>query len=75
MSPRPVNSQAEDTSARNNRPTEGATPTFVLILNGSGLALPRVIIPVLENGQRKDGSVEVPQALHPYTGFEVIEGP
>lgn len=54
---------------------EGATPTFVHILNGSGLALPRVIISILENGQRKDGSVEVPEALHPYTGFEVIEGP
>ena len=54
---------------------EGATPAFVHTLNGSGLALPRVIISILENGQRKDGSVEVPQALHPYTGFEVIEGP
>ncbi|MCZ6535819.1 MAG: serine--tRNA ligase [Chloroflexi bacterium] len=57
------------------RSKEGATPAFVHTLNGSGLALPRVIISILENGQRKDGSVEVPQALHPYTGFEVIEGP
>ena len=57
------------------RSKEGAPPAFVHTLNGSGLALPRVIISILENGQRKDGSVEVPEALHPYTGFEVIEGP
>ena len=37
-------------------------------LNGSGLALPRVLIAVLETYQQKDGSVRVPDALRPYLG-------
>ena len=37
-------------------------------LNGSGLALPRTLIAVLENYQRADGSVEVPEVLRPYLG-------
>lgn len=41
-------------------------------LNGSGLAIPRVLIAILENFQREDGSVEVPEVLRPYTGFAVI---
>jgi seryl-tRNA synthetase len=43
-------------------------PQFVHTLNGSGLALPRVLIAVLENYQREDGSVEIPEALRPYMG-------
>ena len=54
------------------RPIEGAAPTLVHTLNGSGLALPRVIIAILEKGQQEDGSVVVPEALRPYTGFDVI---
>ena len=57
------------------RPREGAAPEFVHTLNGSGLALPRVVIAILENGQQEDGSVVVPTALRPYAGFEVIKGP
>ena len=45
-------------------------PQFVHTLNGSGLALPRVVIAVLENFQREDGSVEIPEALRPYMGGE-----
>ncbi|HEY3227065.1 MAG TPA: serine--tRNA ligase [Planctomycetota bacterium] len=41
---------------------------FVHTLNGSGLALPRTVIAILENYQREDGSVEIPQALQPYLG-------
>ena len=55
------------------RPEHGARPRFVHTLNGSGLALPRVIIAVLENYQQADGSVVVPEILRPYTGFDVIE--
>ncbi|MQF68820.1 serine--tRNA ligase [SAR202 cluster bacterium AD-804-J14_MRT_500m] len=55
------------------RSAEGSTPQPVHTLNGSGLALPRVIIALLENGQQPDGSVSIPQVLHPYTGFDVIE--
>lgn len=51
----------------------GAKPEFVHTLNGSGLALPRTIIALLENYQRQDGSVEVPEVLHPYMGSTRIE--
>ena len=37
-------------------------------LNASGLALPRVVIAILENYQQEDGSVEIPQVLKPYMG-------
>ncbi len=55
------------------RPEAGARPEYVHTLNGSGLALPRVIIAILENYQRANGSVVIPEALRSYTGFEVIE--
>ena len=51
------------------RPEAGAKPRLVHTLNGSGLALPRVIISILENYQQPDGSVQIPEALRPYTGF------
>ena len=55
------------------RPERGARPQFVHTLNGSGLALPRVMIAVLENYQQADGSVVVPEVLRPYMrGIEVI---
>jgi seryl-tRNA synthetase len=43
-------------------------PEFVATLNGSGLAVGRTLIAVLENGQQADGSVNLPAALHPYMG-------
>ena len=55
------------------RPEAGARPQHVHTLNGSGLALPRVIIAILENFQQPDGSVVVPEVLRPYAGLEVIE--
>ena len=57
------------------RPEQGARPAFVHTLNGSGLALPRVVISILENCQQQDGSVVIPEALRPYTGFELIPAP
>ena len=47
---------------------EGASPEFVHTLNGSGLAVGRTLIAVLENGQEADGSVTLPQVLAPYLG-------
>jgi len=41
---------------------------FVHTLNGSGLAVGRTLVAVLENCQNADGSVDVPEALHPYMG-------
>ena len=55
------------------RPEAGARPRLVHTLNGSGLALPRVIISILENYQQPDGSVQIPEALRPFTGFGRIE--
>ena len=55
------------------RPADGKGTEFVYTLNGSGLALPRVIIAILENYQQADGSVVVPEVLRPYMGgLEVI---
>jgi seryl-tRNA synthetase len=46
----------------------GSKPELVHTLNGSGLALPRVVIAVLENYQQRDGGVLVPEPLRPYMG-------
>ena len=48
------------------KPANGGKPQFVHTLNGSGLAVGRCLIAVLENGQQVDGSVTLPEALHPY---------
>ena len=50
------------------RPEGGGKPEYVHTLNGSGLAVGRALIAVLENGQQEDGSVTLPEALHPYMG-------
>ncbi len=52
------------------RASANAKPKFVHTLNASGVALPRVIIALLENNQREDGSVSVPDALVPYLGAD-----
>ena len=58
--------QARRMNARYRAP--GGKPEFVHTLNGSGLAVGRCLIAVLENGQQADGSVDLPAALHPYLG-------
>ncbi len=52
------------------RPAPGAKPEFVHTLNASGVAFPRTIIALLENGQQADGSVVLPAALVPYVGTD-----
>jgi seryl-tRNA synthetase len=54
------------------RPTPESKPQFAHTLNGSGLALPRVVIAIMENYQRSDGSIDVPQVLQGYVGEKVI---
>jgi seryl-tRNA synthetase len=54
------------------RPFKGAKPEFVHTLNGSGLALPRTVIAILENYQTDEGTILVPKVLRPYMGVEVI---
>ncbi len=57
------------------RPGKGEKPQFVHTLNGSGLAVGRTLVAVLENFQQEDGSVLVPTALRPYLGgLERIAG-
>ncbi len=58
------------------RPQGTGKAEFVHTLNGSGLAVGRTIVAILENGQRKDGSVVLPEALRPYMGgLEVLQPP
>ncbi len=54
--------------------TRSARPQFVHTLNGSGLAVGRTLVAILENYQQADGSVIVPEALRPYCGFDRIGG-
>jgi seryl-tRNA synthetase len=54
------------------RPAPDAKPQFVHTLNGSGLALPRIMIAVMENYQQADGSIAVPEVLQDFMGTKVI---
>jgi seryl-tRNA synthetase len=55
------------------RPEPGAKPELVHTLNGSGLALARVVAAILETNQQPDGSVVVPEVLRPYLGRATID--
>jgi seryl-tRNA synthetase len=54
------------------RPGNGGKPEIVHTLNGSALALPRVVAALIEHYQTPEGKVIIPKVLHPYTKFEVI---
>ena len=54
------------------RPAKDARPQYVHTLNGSGLALPRIMIAIMENYQQLDGSIAVPDILQPYMGMQSI---
>jgi seryl-tRNA synthetase len=64
--------QARRMNAR-YRPKDGKGTRFVHTLNGSGLAVGRTLIAVLENYQESDGSIRIPDALQPYMGMKKIE--
>jgi seryl-tRNA synthetase len=55
------------------RPKEGKNTRFVHTLNGSGLAVGRTLIAILENYQESDGSIRIPDVLQPYMGMKKIE--
>jgi seryl-tRNA synthetase len=69
-------STCTDFQARRNntryRPRAEAGPRYPHTLNGSGLAIPRILIAILENNYSADGSIGVPDVLRPYTGFDRI---
>jgi seryl-tRNA synthetase len=64
--------QARRTNIR-YRPAADARPQFVHTLNGSGLALPRVMIAIMENYQKADGTIVIPDILQPYVNAPVIK--
>ncbi len=55
------------------RSSKEASLDFVHILNGTAFAIGRIIIAIIENYQRKDGSVEIPKVLHKYLNFKEIK--
>lgn len=54
------------------RPQEGGKPEFVRTMNGSGVALPRLLIAIIENNQQQDGSLVIPEKLRPYLGGQEV---
>lgn len=56
------------------RPADGGKVQYVHTLNASGLALPRVMIGLIENNQQADGTIRVPERLRPYLGGEEVIG-
>ena len=67
--------QARRMAAR-YRPKEGKGTRFLHTLNGSGLAIGRTLVAILENYQNEDGSVTVPEVLRPYMrGLDLISAP
>lgn len=56
------------------RRAQGEKPEYVHILNGSGLACPRLFAAILESFQQPDGSVTIPEPLRPYLGAELLAG-
>jgi seryl-tRNA synthetase len=55
------------------RPAPDKKPEYVHTLNGSGLALPRVLIAVMENYQTAEGTIRIPEVLQPYVGCAIIK--
>jgi len=68
------NFEAYQARRANIRYRTGKKNEFVHTLNGSGLAVGRTWVAIVENYQQKDGSVVVPEVLRPYVGAEVIKG-
>lgn len=66
--------QARRTKTR-YRPAAGEKPRFVHMLNGSGLAVGRTVVAILENYQQRDGTVVLPEILRPYMGGQEILEP
>jgi len=53
--------------------TKDGKTEYVHALNNTALASPRILIPLLEYHQQKDGSIKIPKCLVPYTGFDTIK--
>src|SRR3954462_1436945 len=66
--------QARRLNAR-YRPSEDAGPAFLHTLNGTAVALGRAILAVVENGQRDDGTIVIPEVLHPFGAPAELRSP
>ncbi len=66
--------QARRMAARWRNPDTGK-PELVHTLNGSGVAAGRALVAVMENYQRQDGAIVVPDVLRPYMGGQALIGP
>ena len=55
------------------RPARGGAVSLVHTLNGTAVAVGRTIIAIVENGQRDDGTIDIPAVLHPYGAPATIE--
>jgi seryl-tRNA synthetase len=55
------------------RPAEGGSPRHVHTLNGTAVAVGRTIIAIVENGQQDDGTIVIPEVLHPFGAPQTIE--
>jgi seryl-tRNA synthetase len=53
--------------------TKQGETKFAYSLNNTGIATPRILVPLLENNQQKDGSIKIPKVLHKYLGFKEIK--
>ncbi|MCD6082893.1 serine--tRNA ligase, partial [Candidatus Aerophobetes bacterium] len=53
--------------------TDDGKLNFVHSLNNTGIAVPRILISLIENYQREDGSIKIPDVLRPYVGLEEIK--
>ena len=70
-------SNAEEYQARRGnirmKRTKDSKPEYVHTLNGSGLAVGRTVVAILENYQNEDGTVTIPEVLIPYMGTNIIK--
>lgn len=66
----------EGPAKKKQKKSKGSPTAYCYTLNATACAVPRLIVSIIENYQREDGSVEVPEVLRPYLGgMEVITGP
>jgi seryl-tRNA synthetase len=72
---RPTALPAEEEGTKKKKKAKKPKPQFCHTINGSGLAIGRTLVAVLENYQMPDGSVVVPAALRPYMGNKTILTP
>ncbi len=67
---RRLNIRHKETSSSGSSSSSSTKPSFVATLNGTAIAIPRILIAILETFQQEDGSVLIPKVLQPYLGMQ-----